>query len=93
VSGRLENCEAAKNALLDQVPVTIEVDIPFKMHRFVIGQKGTDVRALMKVHDVHITVPPSEQQSDTIKVRICSMFLVDFCNTTKSDNKRIVVTN
>ncbi|CAL8135568.1 unnamed protein product [Orchesella dallaii] len=68
VSGRLENCEAAKNALLDQVPVTIEVDIPFKMHRFVIGQSGKDVRALMKVHDVHITVPPSEQQSDTIKI-------------------------
>lgn len=68
VSGRVENCESAKAALLDQVPVTIEVDIPFKMHRFVIGQSGKDVRAMMKDHDVHITVPPSEQQSDTIKI-------------------------
>lgn len=68
VSGRPENCEAAKLALLDQVPITIEVDIPFKMHRHVIGQKGKDVRELMKIHDVHIQVPAPEMQLDTIKI-------------------------
>ncbi|XP_021963131.1 vigilin isoform X2 [Folsomia candida] len=78
VSGRPENCEAAKNALLEQVPIIIEVDIPFKMHRHVIGQKGKDVRELMKIHDVHIQVPAPPKQdeqgqqdrppSDTIKI-------------------------
>jgi len=68
VSGRPENCEGAKQALLDQVPVILEVDIPLKMHRHIIGQSGKDVRNLMKTHDVHITVPPLDQQSDTIMV-------------------------
>lgn len=36
VSGRPENCEGAKQALLDQVPITAEVDIPFRMHRYVM---------------------------------------------------------
>jgi rRNA processing protein Krr1/Pno1 len=68
VAGRPENCESAKLALLEQVPITVEVDIPYRMHRHVIGQKGKDVRELMKIHDVHIQVPSSEMQSDTIKI-------------------------
>jgi transcription antitermination factor NusA-like protein len=68
VSGRPENCEAAKQALLNQVPITVEVDIPFAMHRHVIGQKGKDVRELMKIHDVHIQVPGQELHSNTIKI-------------------------
>jgi hypothetical protein len=37
VAGRPENCESAKEALLEQVPVRVEVDVPFEMHRFIIG--------------------------------------------------------
>lgn len=68
VSGRIEQCEAAKAALLDQVPVRVEVEVPYDMHRFIIGQKGKDVRELMTMHNVNITVPPSEQHSDTIVI-------------------------
>jgi len=68
VSGRPENCESAKEALLEQVPVSVEVDVPFDVHRFIIGTKGKDVRDLMHTYDVHITVPPQEQQSDTIVI-------------------------
>jgi len=68
VSGRPENCEGAKEALLNQVPIILEVDIPFQMHRHVVGQHGKGVRELMKVHDVHITVPASDLLSDTIKI-------------------------
>lgn len=66
VSGRIENCEAAKQALLDQVPVSVEVEVPYDMHRFIIGQKGKDVREMMTMHNVNITVPPSQDHSDTI---------------------------
>jgi predicted PilT family ATPase len=72
VSGRPENCEGAKQALLEQVPITLEVDIPFKVHPRVIGQKGIHVRELMKNYDVHITVPSPDEKSDTIKV--CASF-------------------
>jgi len=68
VSGKPESCENAKQALLDQVPVTVEVDVPFELHRFIIGAKGKDVRELMSRYDVHITVPASDRQSDTIQI-------------------------
>lgn len=56
LKGSAENCEAAKQALLDLTPITIEVEVPFKFHRFIIGQRGQSVRALMNTHDVNIQV-------------------------------------
>lgn len=53
-SGRQDKCEAAKNALMALVPVTIEVAVPFDLHRFIIGQKGKDVREMMTAFDVNI---------------------------------------
>lgn len=88
VCGRRENCEAAKEALLSHVPVRVEVDIPYEMHRFIIGKsqsyfcgmqyfdflflgsKGKDVRDLMHTYDVNIAVPPQENHSDVIVVKI-----------------------
>uniref|UniRef100_A0A4D5R9H2 Vigilin n=1 Tax=Scolopendra viridis TaxID=118503 RepID=A0A4D5R9H2_SCOVI len=68
ITGKEENCEKAKQALLNLVPVTIEVNVPYDFHRFIIGQKGKDVRELMKEFDVNITVPPASEQSDIITV-------------------------
>jgi len=68
VTGRPENCESAKQALLEQVPVVVEVDIPFDMHRYIIGKAGKDVRELMRAYDVNIAVPPQERQSNTIVI-------------------------
>lgn len=36
------------------IPVTVEVSVPFDLHRFIIGQKGKDVREMMNAHDVNI---------------------------------------
>lgn len=52
--GREDKCEAAKAALLALIPVTVEVSVPYDLHRFIIGQKGKDVRELMNTHDVNI---------------------------------------
>lgn len=68
ISGKKENCERAKEALMGLVPITLDVHVPFDFHRFIIGQKGRDVRELMMENDVNITVPPANQQSDIIKV-------------------------
>ncbi|KAG7307616.1 hypothetical protein JYU34_007838 [Plutella xylostella] len=65
ITGRPENCEAAKKALLEQVPITIEVEVPFPLHRLLAGQKR---RELMQTYDVHIQLPPVEEESDIVKV-------------------------
>lgn len=68
ITGKPHNCEEAKKALLALVPITEEVEVPFEFHRFIIGQKGKDVRKMMEDHEVSITVPPPEEKSNIISV-------------------------
>jgi len=68
ITGKQENCEAAKRALLDLVPVTVGVDVPFDFHRSIIGQKGRDVRNLMERYDFNIVLSPADQKLDIIKI-------------------------
>ncbi|KAG7202071.1 hypothetical protein KM043_004746 [Ampulex compressa] len=68
ITGKPENVAAAKQALLDLVPITIEVEVPFDFHRSIIGLKGRDVRELMNTHDVHILLSPAEEKLDYIKI-------------------------
>jgi polyribonucleotide nucleotidyltransferase len=68
ITGKKENCESAQNALMALIPITIEVEVPFDLHRFIIGQKGREVRELMDKYDVSITVPPANASSDIIKI-------------------------
>ncbi|XP_037282451.1 satellite-binding protein 1 Dp1 [Rhipicephalus microplus] len=68
ITGKQEDCEKAREALLALVPVSLEVEVPFKLHRFIIGQKGAGVRRLMEDHDVNITVPPQADESDTLVI-------------------------
>jgi len=64
--GKRDNCEKASQALLELVPITAEVSVPFEFHRFIIGQKGKGVREMMNQFDVNIRVPPQEAKSDII---------------------------
>lgn len=68
ITGKEENCEKAKQALLDLIPITIEVDVPFELHRAIIGQKGRDVKELMNRFDVHIVLSPAEKHEDKIRI-------------------------
>lgn len=52
--GRQDRCQAAKDALIALVPVTAEVAVPYDLHRYIIGQKGKDVREMMTTFDVNI---------------------------------------
>ncbi|GFU19163.1 vigilin [Trichonephila clavipes] len=69
IKGRQENCDAAAQALLDIVPVTEEVEVPYDLHRFIIGQKGRDVRNMMEMYDVNIIIPPQNEHSDIITIK------------------------
>lgn len=68
ITGKKSNCEGAAAALKDLVPITAEVPVPFEFHRFIIGQKGKEVREMMNEFDVNIRVPAADQQSDIILV-------------------------
>ena len=68
ISGKLEKCEQAKQALIDLVPITEEIDVPFDLHRSIIGKRGDAVRELMNRFDVHIELSPQDQKLDVIKV-------------------------
>uniref|UniRef100_UPI00398F70C8 vigilin-like n=1 Tax=Pristiophorus japonicus TaxID=55135 RepID=UPI00398F70C8 len=49
--GRLENCQAAEAALRTLIPVTAEVEIPYHLHRFIIGQRGSGIRKMMENYE------------------------------------------
>uniref|UniRef100_A0A673JG04 Vigilin n=1 Tax=Sinocyclocheilus rhinocerous TaxID=307959 RepID=A0A673JG04_9TELE len=72
LSGRKERCEAAVESLKALVPVTITVEVPFELHRYIIGQKGSGIRKMMDdlfLHlSVNIQVPAHELQSDIISI-------------------------
>uniref|UniRef100_A0A671SVC8 Vigilin n=1 Tax=Sinocyclocheilus anshuiensis TaxID=1608454 RepID=A0A671SVC8_9TELE len=68
LSGRKERCEAAVESLKALVPVTITVEVPFELHRYIIGQKGSGIRKMMDEFEVNIQVPAHELQSDIISV-------------------------
>ncbi|RXN04636.1 vigilin isoform X2 [Labeo rohita] len=68
LSGRKERCEAAAEALKALVPVTIAVEVPFELHRYIIGQKGSGIRKMMDEFEVNIQVPAHELQSDVISI-------------------------
>uniref|UniRef100_A0A8C6XU12 Vigilin n=1 Tax=Naja naja TaxID=35670 RepID=A0A8C6XU12_NAJNA len=71
ISGRKEKCEAARGALLALVPITMDVDVPFDLHRYIIRQKGAGIRKMMEEYEVTISVPQPEQQSDIIIITGC----------------------
>ncbi|EFX88840.1 hypothetical protein DAPPUDRAFT_234231 [Daphnia pulex] len=68
ITGRQDRCQAAKDALIALVPVTAEVAVPYDLHRYIIGQKGKDVREMMTTFDVNIKIPSAEQQNDIIQI-------------------------
>lgn len=68
ITGKEANCNQARDALLALVPITEEMMVPFDFHRFVIGQRGKDVRKMMDDYDVNISIPPAEDQSNMVKI-------------------------
>jgi len=68
ITGKKANCDAASQALLELVPITAEVSVPYEFHRYIIGQKGNGVREMMQTYDVNIRVPSMDEQSDIILI-------------------------
>jgi len=69
LTGPADKCEAAKQALLSWVPVFLDMEVPFKFHSKIIGQRGAKIRAVMEEHNVQIRMPPAAHHSDTITIQ------------------------
>ncbi|XP_072347143.1 vigilin-like [Scyliorhinus torazame] len=52
LTGREENCKTVEAILKKLVPVTVEVDVPYPIHRFIIGQRGSNIRKMMEDYNV-----------------------------------------
>lgn len=50
------------------VPVSRTMEIPYDLHRYIIGQKGRDVRQMMEEYDVNISIPAADQHNNTVTV-------------------------
>ncbi|XP_076803941.1 vigilin-like isoform X2 [Clavelina lepadiformis] len=68
ITGHKDRCQEAKEALEALVPQVEEVSVPYKFHRYIIGQKGSGVRKLMEEFDVNIGIPPADKNSDIITI-------------------------
>ncbi|XP_058391071.1 vigilin-like [Diceros bicornis minor] len=66
ISGRKEKCKAAMKALEALIPVTVEVDVPFDLHHYIIGQKGSEIQKIMDEFEVNIQMSAPGLESDTI---------------------------
>ena len=100
ITGKRDNCEAAAKALQALVPITEEMEVAFDLHRFIIGQKGRDVRKMMEDNDVNISIPPgthyclTSNQVIHVYTHLCPSFyntfsLLCFTASEKSDIVRI----
>lgn len=57
LSDKAENSStAATQALESLVPVTAKVQVPFHLHPYIIGHKGSGLRKLIKEFEVHVQV-------------------------------------
>ncbi|XP_022182851.1 vigilin [Myzus persicae] len=68
IFGKPENCESAKQILIDNIPKTIDLNVPSEYHRSLIGSKGATIRKLSDDYNVQIKVPNQEQNADIIKI-------------------------
>ena len=48
--------------------MTVEVPVPYEYHRFIIGQRGREIRAMMDEYEVEIAVPQANTVSNHIVV-------------------------
>ncbi|KAL6041518.1 hypothetical protein STEG23_029406 [Scotinomys teguina] len=68
ISGQVENCKAAMEALEYLIPVTAEVRVPSHLHDYIIGHKGSGIKKLMSEFGVHTQVSQPECNSDIIYI-------------------------
>ena len=68
ITGKKERCDDAAEALRSLVPISIDMNIPFEYHRYIIGKSGAGTRQIMNDYEVNINVPKIELESSVITI-------------------------
>lgn len=68
ITGKAEDAEQAKQELLEFVPISETMIIPFEYHRYIIGKNGVEVRGLMNEHSVNVAIPPTKDKSEEVVI-------------------------
>lgn len=66
ITGLKENCEKAKQALLDLIPVEENFTFPSKFHKDLLADKAEVLRKLINDYRVQINVPKREENADYV---------------------------
>jgi hypothetical protein len=66
ISGLLENCEKAKEALLKLVPINENFDFPNEYHKYLLTNKAEFLREVNTQHNVQVVVPRKGDDSNYI---------------------------
>ncbi|RNA31863.1 vigilin-like isoform X1 [Brachionus plicatilis] len=66
ISGLKENCENAKQALLDLIPMEENFTFPAKFHKELLADKAEVLRKLINDYNVQINVPKREENADFV---------------------------
>ena len=69
LSGKEENCLMVKQALLDLIHVVTTLDVPYRLHGWIIGRRGEKVRSICDKYRVRIDVTGHEPNKDRIYLR------------------------
>jgi len=64
ISGLKDDCERAKQALLDLIPISVDITFPQKFHKNLLENKAEILRSLGDKHDVQINVPKKGQNNN-----------------------------
>nr|XP_034342253.1 LOW QUALITY PROTEIN: vigilin-like [Arvicanthis niloticus] len=68
ISGQMENCKAAMNALEYLIPFTAEVQVPSHLHPYIIGHNGSGIKKIMSEFDVHMQVSQHAGNFDIVYI-------------------------
>lgn len=68
ITGLNTKCDAARDALLALVPVTMELEVPYDLHRLLRGQNSKDINDLKNEFDVRVELSPREVRWDYVKI-------------------------
>ena len=68
ITGKKERCDEAAAALRSLVPISLEMNVPFEYHRYIIGKSGAGTRQIMEDYDVNINIPKIDLESNIITI-------------------------
>jgi len=71
ISGLSEDCEKAKQAMLDLVPVVENFPFPKKFHKELLANKGEVLNELKEKYNVMVKLPQKEDEADHITLTGC----------------------